>query len=240
MKKLLLATLLAAGTMVPMAAADFTVLFRDNPVENGSTITYDEYDVTVLDGGEAGMMYMWKVDPALLLVTDDVAPMTIHVKSITGVPIRLCAGGTCLEDPEITKDVENLKAGVPLNLQLDWEARTTNEPEIEIPAMEILVEIYYTSDPSNIFSFTLNMGGMEASGVESVTANEVNVVLKGKALYYDLAGTSQIAVYSLSGKTVLSQTVSGNGSISLEGLSKGIYLYRVSGKDQKAAKFILK
>ena len=242
MKKLLLAAILATGAAVPMAAAEFSVLFEGEPIENGSTIEYDGFDVEVMDMSEYGygIFYSWKVDPELYLVSDEVAPMTIHAQSLTGVEFQLCAGGLCLKNTVITKAVENLKADVPLNLQLDWATNTQDISEIDIPAMEILVDVYYTSNPSSALTFTLKMGGFKAAGVDSVVSNENEVVLKGRDLYYDVAGTSQLSVYSLSGKTVLNKTVSGNGSVSLEGLSKGVYLYRLSGKTNKTSKFILK
>lgn len=241
MKKLLLATLLAAGGMIPMSAGEFSVLFENEPIENGSTVVFEGYSLDIQEYPGFDMkFYTWTVDPELYLVSDSADPMTIHAKSLNGVDFQLCAGGTCMRGTDITKPVEALKADTPLNLQLDWTKSVIDEPEIEIPAMEIAVEIYYTSNPSDVFSFTLKMGGFKAAGVDSVGADDVNVVLKGNALYYDLPSASQISVYSLSGKTVLNKTVSGNGSLSLDGLSKGVYLYRVSGKSNKSAKFIIK
>ena len=65
MKKLLLASLLAFGSMVPMAAAEFSVLFQDKPIENGSVIEFYEYTVDVQEFGEYGTFYTWTVDPEL-------------------------------------------------------------------------------------------------------------------------------------------------------------------------------
>ena len=241
MKKLLLATLLAAGGMIPMSAGEFSVLFENEPIENGSTVVFDGYSLEVMEyPGMDIKYYVWTVDPELYLVSDTADPMTIHAKDLNGVKFKLCAGGLCQQGDNITKPVENIVPNQPLNLQLDWEENGIDLSEIEIPAMEIAVEIYYTSNPTEVFSFTLKMGGFNPAGVDSVGADDVNIVFKGNALYYDLPSASQISVYSLSGKTVLSKTVSGNGSLSLDGLSKGVYLYRVSGKSNKSAKFIIK
>ena len=241
MKKLLLASLLAFGSMVPMAAAEFSVLFQDKPIENGSTVKFDEYTVT--EQGYEGFedkFYSWKVDPELYLVSDAEGPLTVHAVSQNGEEFQLCAGGNCIMGTDLIKNAVMPEVNVPLNLQLDWAKNTINEPEIFIPALEIFVEVYYNNAPSNKLTFTLQMGGFEAAGVVSIVADAGSVVLNGKTLQYDLAGPSQISVYSLSGKTVLNKAISGSGSISLDGLSKGVYLYRLSGKSNKAAKFIIK
>lgn len=251
MKKLLLAAILASGAIVPMAAGEFSVLYEGEPVENGSTIEFKDFKVTVQDGGEYGMYYTWKVDPELYLLVDQAGVYTVHAKSLNGESFQLCAGGNCIMGTDLVKDkvefvLENGTGeskplvGEPMNLQLDWAENTIDEPEIYIPALEISVEVFNNAEPTNVLSFTLKMGGFEAAGVESVGVEAGSVVLKGKSLYYDIPGSSQLSVYSLSGKTLVNQTVSGNGYVSLEGLSKGVYLYRLSGKTNKAAKFIIK
>ena len=240
MKKFLLATLLAAGGMTTLSAGEISVLFQDEPVANGSTIEFTEFSVTEIDAGEYGKMYSWKVDPELYLLVDEAGPLTVHAKSANGEDFQLCAGGNCIMGDDLIKPEVMPEVNVPLNLQLDWAKSTINEPEIAIPALNINIEIFYNNDPSNVYKITLKMGGFEAAGVESVGNDANNVVLKGNTLYYDLDGANQINVYSLSGKTVLSQPVSGSGSLSLASLSKGIYLYRVSGKTNKTAKIIIK
>lgn len=239
MKKFLLSTLLVAGFSY-MSAGEITVLFQDQPVENGSTIEFNEYSVTEIDAGEYGKMYSWTVDPELYLLVDEAGPLTVHAKSLTGEGFQLCAGGNCIMGDDLTKNEVKPQVNVPLNLQLDWAKNTVNEPQITIPALDIEVEIYYNNNPSNSLKFNLKMGGFEAAGVDEIGSNANNVVLKGNTLYYDLDGVNQISIYSLSGKTVLNQSVAGSGSLNLDNLSKGIYLYRVSGKTNKAAKIVIK
>lgn len=245
MKKLLLAMCLATGFAGSMAAQELQVLFQGEPVENGGTVVFKQYEVETqyYDEGDVHIEFStWKVDPKLMLVSDVVAPITVSVNSTTGVPIQLCAGGQCQQGVEITKAVENLVANTPLDLQLDWLANTEDGTQVyDIPEMIVDVEIYYTEDPSNALTFTLEMGGVQAvAAVEELGAGQNLVKLNGRQLEYDLPASSQINVYSLSGKNVINANVAGAGSLSLEGLSKGIYIYKVSGKYNKAQKFIIK
>ena len=176
------------------------------------------------------------------MVAEEESPVTIHASSDTA--FQLCAGGNCVRNKDITKSVENFEANVPLNLQLDWDTETFGEDEIEIPEIKIEIELWYDENPDDVYSITLIMGGVNASaGVESIGSTLNSVVFKGNSLSYDVNGASQLSVYSLSGKTVINKSVSGNGSVSLEGLSKGVYMYRLTGKNGKtvkAAKIIIK
>lgn len=240
MKKLLLATFLAAGAMAPMSAQVLTVQFEGEDVENGGTVVYRGYTPSEFE--DIPGYIIWTVDPELHLVASEQDPITIHASSDTS--FQLCAGGQCQRGTDITKSVENFVVGVPLNLQLDWETESFGEDEIEIPEIKIDIELWYDANPNNVYSITLIMGGVNASaGVESIGSSLNSVVFNGKSLSYDVNGASQLSVYSLSGKTIMNKTVSGNGSLSLEGLSKGVYMYRLTGKNGKAikaAKIIIK
>ena len=232
MKKLLLSTLLAMGAMAPMAAQELAIQFEGENVENGGTVIYREYTAETFESIPG--YTIWTVDPELYLVAGKQEPITIHAYS--DISFQLCAGGDCVRKSDITKSVENFVAGVPLNLLLDWQTETYEGNEIEIPDMTIHIEVWYDDDPENVYRITLMMGGITAAGVESIGASQNSVVFNGNSLNYDVNGISQLSLYSLSGKTVMNKTVSGNGAVSLDGLTKGVYLYRLTGKNGKAVK----
>lgn len=238
MKKLLLTSFLFLGAAASMSAQDFYVEFQGNPVENGSVVDFTkQYEVIKYD--DKPTWATWKVDPELYLVASTDAALMISTDS--NVPISLCAGGNCINGDKLEKPIENIIADEPLNLRLDWETDTYDgATEYQIPEINVVVKIWPEADPTEVYSFTLNMGGVLAAGVEELLGTGNEVVLSGNTLYYDLAGASELNVYSLSGRVVLNKTVSGNGNISLSNLPKGVYLYKLSGKVNKAAKIIIR
>lgn len=236
MKKLLLATLLAAGAMVPMAAQDLYFQTADGENLNGTTFTYTEFQ-TFPQGSKTEVF----IDPELFIYSESGGLVNIAVNS--NVKIQLCTGGgMCEEGTEVIKEGIELEAGEPMNLRFDFSEIVEDVENYTIPAIEAVLTAYYVDDPDSEITLTVKMGGMEA-GVEAIASGLDGVNFNGNILSYDLNGVSQLSVYSLSGKTVLNKTVAGTGAVSLEGLSKGIYLYRVTnknGKTVKSAKIIIK
>lgn len=238
MKKFLLASLLFAGGLIPVAAQGLVVQYQGNDVPNGGEVVFDGYTAT--PDATYPEWITWKVDPELHLVASE--QKAVQISANSNVSINLCAGGNCIQGTDLKKAVENFTAGTPVNLQLDWEETTMDGvQEYDIPEVVVDVKIWYEEDPDNVYSFTLKMGGVQATaGVEDIISGQNAVSFNGNTLYYDLNSASQLNVYSLSGKVVISKTVSGNGSLSLANLPKGIYLYKLSGKASKAAKIVIR
>ena len=237
MKKLLLSSLLLAGGLLSASAQDLYVLFEGEAVENGGVVNFEGYTAT--PDADFPEWVTWKVDPELYMVAGEQSAITI--KAVANTSIQLCAGGNCINGTEITKPVEKFTANEPLNLQLDWETTTYDgTTEYSIPAIQVEVSMWYDADPTNVYSFTVNMGGMEAAGVEELLSAGSLVSFSNNTLNYDLPGASQITIYSLSGKTVMNKSIAGNGSLNLGNLSKGIYLYKISGKANKTAKIVIR
>ena len=239
MKKLLLATLLAVGGMMSASAQGLYLTSYGEEIPNGSTLNYTTYDWEIF----APDFSVLTINPRVDLVTERDGTVTIHTSS--NLIIGLCAGSLCERKTDITKDNVQMKAGTPLNIMLDWEQEFYEEiEEFEIPAISVLIEVWYNDNPDDKYVITWNFGGFKAfAGVESIGGDLNSINFHGNTLSYDLAQTSQLSVYSLSGKTVINKTVAGNGEVSLNGLSKGIYLYRVTGKNGKlvkTAKIIIK
>ena len=232
MKKLLLATLVVAGAVIPASAQGLYMTSYGKEIPNGSTITYKDYQWEQYEEDYAVVT----INPGMFLVGDRTSTATVSTKS--NVTIGLCAGGTCVRLKEITKKDVPVDANAPLDLILDWEEEIYGtEQELTIPEITVEIEAWYNDDPTSVYKITLVMGGFEATaGIEGVEASQDNILFNNNVIKYDLNQISNLSVYSLSGKTIMNQTISGNGSVSLDGLSKGIYLYRVAGKNGKVVK----
>lgn len=233
MKKLLLSAILAVGTLVPMGAQNLMITSFGEEIPNGSTYKYSGY---VWEEYDPGFYSVLTVNPELYLTSDVDATVTIH--TLSEIPVGICAGGLCVRGKDITKDNVKVTAGAPLNLIFDWEEEFYGDTSTyEIPLITTSIEVWYNDNPANKYVITVEMGGVNASaGVEGIEVCADSVVFHGNSLSYDLAQASQLSLYSLSGKTVLTRGVSGSGSVSLDGLSKGIYLYRLTGKNGKVIK----
>ena len=231
MKKFLLLAALLGGTVLA-GKAEFHFVYQDKPIENGSTVLFGDYEVWDDIPGMVEVI----IDPNISVIADEGTSLTIKAESLTGNSFQMCAGGACVQGVSITKDDVSLKPEVSLPLLLDVSMMFFDGEEVIVPYYEIKVEAWDNDMPDDYVTFTLKMGNLDA-GVDELVVGGSKVTINGTTLSYDLAGASQLSIYSLSGKTVMSRNVSGNGTLSLGNLPKGVYVYRVSGK---TGKFIIR
>lgn len=249
MKKFLLATMLLSGAMIPMSAQEISLIYQGEPVPNGGEVNYDKY-IAETDELMPGFV-LFKLDPDLDIVSSADASLTVRVTS--NESIRLCTitngdpvnGGTCIEGKTALKTPVIVKADTPEPLYLDQFWDTYNDlTEFDFPKFDITIEIWNVNTPGDVYSVKLYMGGFTGTaGVEGIEADLDTVTFNGNVLSYDLTQVCNLNVYSLSGKMVINKEVSGHGTINMDSLSKGIYLYRLTGKNGKViktAKVILK
>lgn len=235
MKKLLLsAVLCSAGVLAGQATITFQ--YQGETLANGAEITYTGYEA--LPGLTAGT-WEYVLDPKIFVVSDEATTITIQINS--NEPVQFCAGGTCTPASLTpSKNDVQLKAGVPVNLLLEYLTDAGDGSEgVDIPPIELLISAYPNSNPTVRTTVWVKMGGFLA-GVDSLEADMNSVALKGKSLVYNLTGVSQLSVYSLSGKIVANESVSGNGSLDLSALPSGVYLYKLAGKKGASGKLVLK
>ena len=236
MKKFLLASL-ALGTLITANAKELAIIYDGETLPNNSSVKFDK--VSREDYNDGQFIFL-TLDPELKVISDIDATVSVKVES--NEDVQLCtpengAEGQCEVGTDLLKPNVVLKAGVPVNLLLDVVLSSYDGVDPEIPLYQLTVSTWYNDDPSNVYKLYLEMGGN--AGVEGINAYNA-VVFDGKSINYDLPTASQINVYSISGKVVANATVSGNGSIDLSHLAKGIYLYRISGKSPKTAKIIIR
>ena len=238
MKKFLLAGALLIGAMVPVSAKELVFQTKDGKsFPNGYTLEFGEVEI---DDEIPGIFYI-EINPELYLLSDETATVTVTCTSISGPAVQLCAGGDCIttdqQNPIVKNDV-SLTAGIPLDLLFDYYGEVEGST-FEIPDIVAVLEAWYNDDPTNKVTLNVHMGDFDAA-VETIGLNSNFVFVTGSELNYNVANASQLTLYSLSGKTLLNTTVSGTGSISLASYAKGVYLYRLTGKEKKAGKFIIR
>ena len=235
MKKLLLFGLLAASAFAQVQAQQLKFLYEGEPVPNNFTLIYDK-EPEVETFPEIPGYIAVTLDPKIHIESSTDA--TVTVKATANTNIQLCAGGNCVNGTEITKDAVNLTANTPLNLQLDWQEVTYDGIMPEVPHIEILLEAWYNNDPDNMITMLLKMG--TDAGVEFIKAENNNINISGRQLNYNVNKASNLSIYTLTGRVMKSVNVNGTGSINLDALPAGVYLYRLAGQVKSSGKFIIK
>lgn len=226
-------TSILALTCASMAYADGFHL-----VCNGEKITSDAslkeigwYESEVVPG--VLTFVKWEA-PEIAIVADHNTNMTLK--------------GTC-DDAELAgafQDCTMVCKEAPFQTDYDVEANTPFELGIhrgdlkkggEIKTLVGKLSVYETANPSNKIELTITFSDRSAEdlgGVDNVAVNGEFVRLEsGNSLSYNVNGNGRLEVYSILGTRLVDRAVSGNGSLDLSGLGRGVYIYRagrISGK----------
>lgn len=225
MKKIYLLAAAALFAAAPLSARVLTFYNGEAPIENGTTIVSNDFEVDAL-----GEMVEVIFEPKLYIGTD-IWTNTVQVtaKCISGQEIQLCAGGTCEKGTEVVKTKVTIQPTSKLALQYDYNAfLPANEP---IPTVVTEISAVDTKYPDVTASFTITMNA--SSGVTDIFANDASFKAVAGGIEYDFATLTDVTLYSLSGEKVLETTLEGSGVLSTSHLPKGIYAYKAGAKSGK-------
>lgn len=228
MKKLLLSAMLLAGG-IGFSNAQLSFIFDGVEVPSGSTVEFYEYETYPYGKNKTEIF----IKPDLFL--NSAKKGNVNINTSSNYDVQVCIGGLCEASQSVVKTNIPFEANVPQDMLIDCSIYVDNDQEIVVPEIKVQINASY-SDGSSPVNLTLLMGSN--AGVEGVTVDANKVVTSGKTLYYTVDKLSNLSVYSLSGRTVVNREVSGKGSISLENLPAGIYIYRIAGG--KSGKFVIK
>ena len=89
----------------------------------------------------------------------------------------------------------------------------------------------YEGDDDSMVTFTIIMGE-DVNGLAVIRTPKSLKSISG-AIEYTLAEPATLTLVSTSGRTVLNQNISGNGSISTGSLAPGIYVYTLGSEKGK-------
>ncbi|MBD5325500.1 MAG: T9SS type A sorting domain-containing protein [Bacteroides sp.] len=211
MKKIF-TSLLMLGAMFAASAQNFTVGSIDGPVANGATITVG-YVVDPLFGE-----YSW--DPELTIKANKAGSYTISATaSVSGV-VQFCGfTGNCgiLRPSESRTGSIGAGQEVPMQLDIMYQESLLEKPV----SMDVTV-----TDGSETVSFTVNFVNTEHAGISDVAVNSVAFRVSGRTLSYSLENPANFTLYNISGRQVMSRSLSGTGSVNLASIPAGVYVYR--------------
>lgn len=223
MKKFLLLTIaLAAVFASAQAKTNLTFYIGNTEITPGQTVEFTDITINEEDGYREVVM-----KPDLYLLSNIYcSSIKIVADCTSGQEIGLCAGGKCIGGKTVTKENVTVRSGQKLELGFDYG--NDFDLDEEIPTVVTTISAEDAEEEGSKVQFVITMG----QKTNSVTAIEVNDVVKAVdgGIAYAADQETQFTVTTLSGVTVFSGTVKGEGVVAL---SKGFYAYSfgtISGK----------
>ncbi len=231
MKKTLSLIGLIAIAMV--ANAQFTLTYDGNPIPGeglelstsscGSAVEEDAIlDMTLTNTSDA--QTKWDI------ITEAPGGNTFRVSAV-------CAGISCRPG---TENSATLAAGANTLISIHFAIPTgTTNNKTENFTFRLHNVTNDADDLSFNISLTYSSNGIEVAGIEKISNAYPNPAVSNVTIDFAVEGSAQLVLNDITGREVMQQTVSGNGSIVLnvESLHKGVYLYGIrQGNRQYAMK----
>ena len=188
-----------------------------NVIENGGTI---EFKADVMDLGGLIVIDCIPAAPFLTNKGASAASLTVTVKRTEADKLTWCGiTTTCLPMTEL-QEVRSASLGagqkVPLQLHADFEKEQYTTFSADVTARL----------GSDAKKFTVKFVYADPSGIQSTQANQT-IRYNGQALQYRATRPAVLNVYSTAGRLVKSERINGDGSLNLNDLNQGVFMYEV-------------
>lgn len=241
MKKLFTSFLAVTAALAAWAEAP-VLLFRGQPVEAGKT--YESgYVADIFEDGGVVLMASYVQDAHLSLSGTKGAETVLEVKAsesvqVCGITGQCVAGTDVVKTGALGTNDVIAESGNDVTIDLRIDKLNDDYTGMEDPATfvhNITVEVtaYYSSSPNDKATATVlmrNVPESEISGIAAVGNDFTSVKLGyGNTLEYNAAQPTKLDIYSTSGSLVMSRKIYSTGSISLDSLHPGVYIYSANG-----------
>lgn len=226
MKKLYI---LMAGALLAGAANAQTINFvrEGQVIESGTTLNYNTRNV-VFDYGDNKTIFM--IDPEISIVSDEDVTVNVVADCTTGQTIQMCCGGQCEQGANVRKSNVFLTANTPLPTKFEYscDMMTDEVPSIVTTELSVSKAQQLGGSECNI-TVVMDLGDSSVTLIESDKAFRY---VDGE-IRYDVSEACEASLYDTDGKCVIKAEIEGTGSISTDGLVKGIYVYKLGNKSGK-------
>lgn len=183
-------------------------------VPNGSAISVGYEEVI------PGILYKW--DSGLSILSDKTQKVNVTIASDDNT-FQLCEeSGACWAGHA------TVEYSVTANTPLALDAHRQLQSMTGVTPCSGTITVASIDNPSETSTITINYVDQTAAGVESVAA-DANAAIRfdgHNALVYNVASPVTVHVYSILGNKVADYAVSGQGTIALDNLGKGLYIYK--------------
>ncbi|MDE6301893.1 MAG: T9SS type A sorting domain-containing protein [Muribaculaceae bacterium] len=230
MKKLLLlsATLVALTSQ----ARELTFYLGETAVKPGEKVVF-----TDVQKEPAGAGFDVVMAPELYLHSDLVTSnVTVKAECTSGQKIQMCAGGDCMSGTTVTKEKVRIESDQKIPLEFEYMAYAADEEAI--PTVITNFTAVDPKYPNTEVTMTLEMNPNGGTATVSVTSVELVAVNGG--LSYKVESPATLSLIDITGRTILRQSVSGEGFISTASLPRGLYIYRLAGSSVLSGKLQLR
>lgn len=230
MKKLLL--IAAAFLSLSAQARQLTFYLGDTPLKPDEKVEFT--NITREDAGTGIDVVM---APPLYLHSDIVTSnVTIVADCTSGQSIQMCAGGSCMAGPKVTKS--GIRIGTNEKINLEFEYLTYVENEKDIPDVVTTFTAVDPKYPNTEVKMTLEMKAN--AGTATVTISSIELAIVDGGLKYKVEGPSSLNLIDITGRTVMRRDINGEGLIDTSSLPRGLYIYRLSGLSNLSGKLYLR
>lgn len=218
--------LLICGLLLCTAAQAKEITFYNGttPIGNGETVNFSDINIT-----DEGTYVSVEMKPELYVSIDMfTASLNVTATCTSGQQIQMCCGGGCQKGTVVEKKNLRMQANQMLTLEYDFvgEFDTVND----IPTVVSTIEAIDGTNEATRKSFTIVMG---SNASLTLIENARELKFDGTNIVYELNTTTAFTLSDMEGRTVMSHTLEGAGTLSTEGISEGIYIYRLGDKSGK-------
>ncbi|MBR2359946.1 MAG: T9SS type A sorting domain-containing protein [Bacteroidaceae bacterium] len=234
MKKISTFFIAAMCNMASLAQGLAFQLSDGTVLENGTELTVAGHDDAEAMELHSGL--------CVKNLTSKQTGLYVKTKAISG-SIQVCFGGTCVP---LFEGMESEKMGVlPANEVVDLLIGAPTFMVSGYITRKIEVTAWLANAVDEKVTITLTFTNDPALSVEEVKATPAKVYAKDNVLYCQFADAAnrQLQVYNVAGNLCKDiRLTSESESLPLEGMAKGVYIYRVMEARKKAesGKFLVK
>ena len=170
----------------------------------------------------------------------------MSIQSLDKVSVELCAiDGICVKTGAdkgyVAQKNGEWIANEVVDMQIHWNVGALQAGAIA--TTHVVVSAWYEGQEANKVSFTLVMTNDPALSVQQTMGKSESISVQGNVLSYAFADHTAhtLSVYTTNGAKVMSFALAGQeGTLALDELSAGLYVYQVEGKAKMNGKFIIK
>lgn len=217
MKKIF-TSLMILSAALSASAQNFTVGTPDGK-------TYADGDVINLGYTVAGGFYIWNpelqvtVNSATSVISGQSA-FTVTVSASAPNQVQFCGlDQNCVTigaDPASKTGRYGEGATFPLEVDIKTFANLTAPVESTITI----------TDTKETVTLTVNFLPTEQAGISETSAAANTLKFSGRTLHFSMESTANFSLYNISGRQVVSRSISGTGSLNLSAFPAGVYVYR--------------
>lgn len=236
-------TFIAALAFCAMGANAQTVEFvRDGQVlEDGAIVSVTDTIVTYIGEYQGKIFISYQLDAEILVRNSGSesqnASLTINVKD--GKSVGYCGFGTTtctfVEVGAPVKRTTDIPAGIVVNPDVHFGPYDIIDGNFNQTPINSVIE-YKLEYGSTTKTVTVNFNYDPSTAINSVNAN-ANIFQSGNELNYsfDKVGNHQLNVYNVTGSLVKKQALETAGTVALDNLNKGVYIYEVTENGKRIA-----